>query len=148
MVPVYPVSPIFIRMNGAHEDRASYLDLCIEVQNKHFHTKMYDKRDSFNFDIVNYPFVQDSNIPENPAYGVYSSKLINIARACDTYTDFKNRHDSLCLKFTRQGFRYKKLVKQLGKSKLKHKDLFTRYQSNIEVPLSIRASNIRHVTLR
>ena len=97
---------------------------------------------------MNYPFVQDSNIPENPAYGVYSSKLISIARACDTYTDFKNRHDSLCLKLMRQGFCYKKLVKQLGKSRLKHKDLFTRCQSNIEVPLPIRASKICHITLR
>ena len=86
---------------------------------------MHDKRDSFNFDIVNYPFVQDSNIPENPAYGVYSSELISIVCACDTYADFKNRHDSLCLKLMRQGFRYKKLVKQLGKSKLKHRDIFT-----------------------
>ena len=114
-----------IKKESAHKDRASYLDLCIEVQNKHFHTKMYDKCDSFNFDIVNYPFVQDSNIPENPSYGVYSSKLISIACAYDTYIDFKNRHDSLCLKLMRQGFCHKKLVKQLGKSKLKHKDILT-----------------------
>ena len=67
---IYP-DELSIKKESTHEDRASYLDLCIEVQGKHFHTKMYDKRDSFNFDIVNYPFVKDSNIPENPAYGVY-----------------------------------------------------------------------------
>ena len=46
-----------IKKESTHEDRASYLYLCIEVQNKHIYTKMYDKHDSFNFDIVNYPFV-------------------------------------------------------------------------------------------
>ena len=90
---IYPTE-LSIKKENSHDDKASYLDLYIEVQNKHFHTNIYDKRDSFDFDVVNYPFIKDSNILENPAYGVYCSKLISIARACDTYTDFKNRHDS------------------------------------------------------
>jgi hypothetical protein len=40
-------------------------------------TKLYDKRDDFNFPIVNFPFVC-SNIPAAPAYGVYISHLIDI----------------------------------------------------------------------
>ena len=35
-------------------------------------TKRYDKRDDFNFPIVNFPFIC-SNIPAAPAYGVYIS---------------------------------------------------------------------------
>jgi len=38
-------------------------------------TKLYDKRDDFNFFIVKYPFL-DSNIPSSPAYGIYMSQLI------------------------------------------------------------------------
>ena len=38
--------------------------------------RLYDKRDDFNFDIVNYPFM-DSNIPVGPAY---VSQLIAFAR--------------------------------------------------------------------
>jgi hypothetical protein len=35
----------------------------------------YDKRDDFNFPIVNFPFIC-SNIPEAPAYGAYISLMI------------------------------------------------------------------------
>jgi len=49
---------------------ASYLDLYLEHDiNGTLTTKLYDKRDDFNFPIVNYPFL-DSNIPSSPAYGV------------------------------------------------------------------------------
>ena len=43
-------------------------------------TKPYDKRDDFNFPIVNFPFIC-SNIPAVPAYGVYISQLIRYSRA-------------------------------------------------------------------
>ena len=42
-------------------------------------TKPYDKRDDFNFPILNFPFM--CNIPESPAYGVYISQLIRYSRA-------------------------------------------------------------------
>ena len=52
---------------------ASYLDLFLEIDNtRHLKTKLYDKRDDFNFPIVNFPFLS-SNIPASPAYGVYIS---------------------------------------------------------------------------
>ena len=35
-------------------------------------TKIYDKRDDFNFKIINFPNMC-SNIPASPAYGVYIS---------------------------------------------------------------------------
>ena len=34
-----------------------------------YNTAVYDKRDSFNFKIVNFPFMS-SNIPSGPAYGI------------------------------------------------------------------------------
>jgi len=37
-------------------------------------TEVFDKRDSFNFDIVNYPYMY-SNIPAKLTYGVYVSQL-------------------------------------------------------------------------
>ena len=38
-------------------------------------TRLYDKRDDFDFHIVNFPFLS-SNIPSDPSYGLYSSQLI------------------------------------------------------------------------
>ncbi len=33
-------------------------------------TSLYDKNDSFNFNVVTYPLVEQSNMPKIPAYGV------------------------------------------------------------------------------
>ena len=47
------------------------------------YTRIYDKRDDFDFPIVNFPYL-GINIPEYPAYGV----LIHYARVCSKYEDF------------------------------------------------------------
>ena len=51
---------------------------------------LYDKRDDFNFNIGNFPFLS-SNIPQSPAYGVFVSQLIRYARASSLYEDFITR---------------------------------------------------------
>jgi hypothetical protein len=68
-----------------------------------FRTKLYDKRDDFNFVIVNFPFIC-SNIPAAPAYGVYISQLIRYSRACGSYQDFLDRGLLLTRKLLNQGF--------------------------------------------
>ena len=51
---------------------ASNLDLLfIRDNSNNITTKLYDKRDTFGFHIVNFPFMS-SNIPSAPAYGVYA----------------------------------------------------------------------------
>jgi len=50
----------------------------------------YDKRDDFNFPIVNFPFICN-NIPAAPAYGVYISQLIRYSRDYGSYHDFLDR---------------------------------------------------------
>ena len=55
---------------------ASYLDIHLDIDSeRRLRTKHYDKRDDFNFPIVNFPFIC-SNIRAAPAYGVYISQLI------------------------------------------------------------------------
>ena len=49
---------------------ANYLDLRLEFT--------YDKRDEFDFPIVNFPHL-NSNIPESSAYAVLVSQLIRYA---------------------------------------------------------------------
>ena len=52
--------------------------------------KIYDKRDDFDFDIVNFPF-QDGDVSRSTSYGVYVSKLIRFARVSSHVDDFKTR---------------------------------------------------------
>ena len=54
---------------------ASFLDVCLEFDDSgQLSTKIYDKRDDFNFKIINFPNIC-SNIPASPACGVYSDFL-------------------------------------------------------------------------
>ena len=54
------------------DSRLSYLDLEVKIKDRKFSTAVFDKRDDFNFHIVNFPHM-DSNIPTKPAYRVYIS---------------------------------------------------------------------------
>ena len=73
-----------------------------------YSTAVYDKRDNFNFNIVNVPYLS-SNIPSGPAYGVYTSQLVRIGRICSNYTEFARRHYKLTQRRIHQGFRYSAL---------------------------------------
>ena len=64
-----------------------FLDLHLSVANGFVSSKIYDKRDDFDFDIVNFPFL-DGDVPRHASYGVYISQLIGFARVCNHITDF------------------------------------------------------------
>ena len=71
---IYPIE-LEIQDNTDTDRSASYLDLHLEIDSDgRLRTKLYDKRDDFNFPIVNFPFIC-SNIPTAPAYGVYISQI-------------------------------------------------------------------------
>ena len=40
-------------------------------------TKIYNKRDDFDFDIVNFPFL-DGDVPRSASYGVYILNLFDL----------------------------------------------------------------------
>ena len=80
------------------------LDLYLEFDHSgQLSTKIYDKRDDFNFKIINFPNMC-SNIPASPAYGVYISQLIRYARASSNYSDFLKRHLHLRNRLLDQGY--------------------------------------------
>ena len=94
---------------------SSYLDCYLYIDNGKLTTRLYDKRDDFNFPIVNFPFLS-SNIPSAPAYGVYVSQLIRYARTCSNYQDFMERGKVLTQKLLSQGYQKTKLVANLRSS--------------------------------
>ena len=55
------------------------MDLHLSISNGIASSKIYDKRDDFDFDIVNFPFL-DGDVPRSTSYGVYISHLIRFAR--------------------------------------------------------------------
>ena len=103
-----------------------YLDCYLYIDNGKLTTRLYDKRDDFNFPIVNFPFLS-SNIPSAPAYGVYVSQSIRYARTCSNYQDFMERGKVLTTKLLSQGYQKTKLVATLMKFYGRHHDLVNPY---------------------
>ena len=95
------------------------------------HTSLYDKRDNFNFNITNFPFLI-SNIPSSPAYGVFFSQLIRHARASYSYECFLLRAVRLSNKLLGQGYVKERLRSSLRKFYGRYGNLIKQY----EVPLS------------
>jgi hypothetical protein len=89
-------------------------------------TKLFDKRDDFNFPIVNFPFIC-SNFPAAPAYGIYISQLIQYSRACGSYQDFLDRGLLLRRMLLNLGFLLVTLKSSLRKFYGRHHDLVDRY---------------------
>ena len=75
-------------------------------------SKIYDKRDDFYFEIVNFPFL-DGDVPRSPSFGVYISQLIRFARVCSYVDNFNNRNLFLTAKLLKQGYRYHKNSKSV-----------------------------------
>ena len=66
------------------------LDLS-SITNGIISSKIYDKRDDFNFEKVNFPFL-NGYVPRSPSCGVYISQLIRFVRVCSSFDDFNNRN--------------------------------------------------------
>ena len=87
---IYP-SELELKDTSTSSTEVCYLDTNIKTgDNTPFRISIYDKREDFAFRIVNFPHM-DSNIPANPAYGVYISQLVRYARICTSKVDFRNR---------------------------------------------------------
>ena len=78
---IYPFQ-VNVEKTNQSDNLASSLDLTFTIENDgKLSTKLYDKRNDFDFHIVNFPSLS-SNIPSGPSYGVYILQLIRYARCC------------------------------------------------------------------
>ena len=78
-----------------------------------FLTNICDKRNAFDYEIVNFSFL-DGDVPCSTSYRVYISQLIRFARASSYATDFNTRIKLITQKL-KQGFWYHKLRKTFSK---------------------------------
>ena len=103
----------------------------LAIHNDIVSTKIYDKRDEVDFEIVNFPFL-DGYVPESTSYGVYISQLIRFARASSDVTDFSTGNKLLTQKPLKQGYQYHKLCKTFSKFYRQYYDLISKFQVGIK----------------
>ena len=68
---IYPTELQLYKANSS-DTETPFLDLNVSITNGIVSSKIYDKRDDFNFEIINFPFL-DGDVPRSPSYGVYIS---------------------------------------------------------------------------
>ena len=84
---------------GTH---ATFLDMEINIVDGIFVYKLFDKRDSFPFDIVRMPNL-GGNIPQHIFYGSFMAEILRIGRATLYYLDFLTRVKQLYCRMAKQG---------------------------------------------
>ena len=127
---IYP-SELQLNKVNTSDTEASFLDLYLSISNDIVSTKIYDKRDDFNFDIVNFPFL-DGDVPRSTSYGVYISQLIRFARASSYVADFNTHNKLLTQKLLKQGYQYYKLHKTFSKFYRLYYALISKFQVGLE----------------
>ena len=127
---VSQVYPSELQINNAKtsDTEASFLDLHLFISNDIVSTKNYNKRDNFDFEIVNFPFL-DSEVPRSSSYGVYISQLILFARAYSNVVDLNTCNKLITLK---QGYQYHKLCKTFSTFHPQYYDLISKFHVGLK----------------
>ena len=120
---IYPLELQLNKVNTS-DTKAAFLDFHLSISNGIVSTKIYDKRDGFGFEIVNFPFL-DGDVPRSSSYGVYISQLIRFARASSHIADFNTRKKLLTQKLLKQGYWDHKLRKTFSKFYRRYYDLLS-----------------------
>ena len=109
---------------------ASYLGLLLSIgRDGHRHTSIYDKRDDFNFNITNFPFL--SSYIQSLAYDVLISQLIRYARAGTSYRCFMLMTKQLSNKLLKQGYLEERLKSSFRKLHGRYGDLIQQYEVSL-----------------
>ena len=95
-------------------DRITFLDIDLKNINGHLDIKLFDKRDSFSFDIVRLPFCS-SNMPSIMFYSNLGAEFIRIARVSSSLENFCSAGKELVDRAFRQGAKISRLEKLLKK---------------------------------
>ena len=129
------IYPPELQLNKANtsDTEAPFLDLHLSISNGFVSSKIYDKRDDFDFDIVNFPFL-DGDVPRSTSYRVYISHLIRFARV-SSVVDFNARNKSSTAKLLQKCYRYHKLRKTFSKFYRRHYELVSKFGVGLKAVL-------------
>ena len=81
------VGQIYPTKQQLNKENSPNLDLDMSIRNGRASSKIYDKQNDFNFEIMNFTFL-DGDVPRSPSYGEYILQLIRFARVCSNVDIF------------------------------------------------------------
>ena len=130
-----------LQLNKANtsDTEAPFLDLYLSISNDFVSSKIYDKRDDFDFDNINFPFLDGAV----PLYGLYISQLIRFAKVCSHVEDFNARNRCLTAILFKQDYRYHKLKKAFSKFYRRHYELISKFNVGLKISFKSRPIGTR-----
>ena len=132
---IYPAELVLNKSNQSNTN-VDYLDIKITSENNTLSFSLFDKRDNFNFDIVNFPYL-DSCIPRKPALGIFYGQMIRIARICSKYEDFLKRINNLSKRLMNQGYKKVELNRLASRFFREKNNLIEKYKEK-NIPVFLR----------
>ena len=130
---IYP-SELQLNKANVSDAEASFLDLYLSISDGFVKTKICDKREDLDFDIVNLSFL-DGDVPRSASYGVYISQHIRFARVAGHVDDFNTRSKVLTAKFLKQGYRYHNIREAYSKFCRRHFGILSKYNVGLKTLL-------------
>ena len=116
---IYPPELELKKENDGSKN-ASFLDLDITIKNdKTFSLKLYDKRDTFPFDIVRLPHISN-NMPSRIFYATLGGELLRTARCTSDCENFINSSQSLIKRMRKQGAKVPQIKRTINRTFLNH----------------------------
>ena len=127
------IYPTELQLNKANssDTEAPFLDLNLSITNGIVSSKIYDKRDDLNFEIVNFPFFLWRCSSLSFIWCIYFS-LIRFARVCSNVDGFNNRNLFLTAKLLKQGYIYHKIRKAFSKFYHRHSEIIVKYNIGLK----------------
>ena len=97
-------------------------------------TRVCDRRDDFDFDTVNFPFL-DGDVPRRASCGVCVSQLIRFARASSDLGDFNCRDGALAAELLGRGCHCFEVRGAFSKFCRRHGALLEKYSVSLKTLL-------------
>jgi hypothetical protein len=125
---IYPPEIVCNRENLT-DTKGHFLEIDISITSTgKFQTKIFDKRDEFNFDIVKYPSI-NSNIPDRTVYSVFVSQTLRFLRVCSEFNDVNNCFKVLVNNFVKKGCKSNLLANYTKRTLHTHIQTFQKYEN-------------------
>ena len=135
---IYP-QELVLKKENVSDLEATFLDLHLQIENEKISTKLYDKRNNYNFHIVRFPH-KSSNIPSKMFYSTIGAEILRICRTTTEFQNFVSATTSIISRMFKQGAEKIGLSNVINKMLCRHDHEFNKYNKTPREILEILIS--------
>ena len=128
---MYDGSAMELKNTNTSRDKSNFLDLTISIYRGKFIYQSYDKRNDFNFKVVNYPNIA-GNIPTSQSYGVFTSQLVRFCGINSCYKNFVKDVRYLLSILVNQHFKAELLKSRFKRFACNHMFAWAKYKNDMQ----------------